>query len=120
MAALAKVTGRRVEEVAQVIPDPPPQPQPSLPPNPVQTPPPALPSPRDPWNYYGGFFDGPNFIPATSFSTRTIYVGGIAYSATFAGGQQFGPWISTALIKLYPDNHPLARTRIPEWDYFNW
>lgn len=117
MAALAKVTGRRVEEMAQVIPDPPPQPQPSTPPT---IPSPPRPPARDPWNYLGGMFVGNNFIGATNFTTRTIYVGGIAYSATFGGKTQLGAWISAALVKLYPDSHSLARTKIPEWDYFNW
>ena len=121
MAALVKVTGRRLETTALVVPDPPPQPQPSLPPNPV--PPPALPPPRDPWNYLGGIWLGDTFLNRSQYmeARRTLSVGRYVYTATFVAGKQVGAWYCRELLtKLYPDSHPLARTLIPEWDYFNW
>ena len=120
MAALVKVTGRRIEVIAQVIPDPPPAPPPSLPPATVSAPPPTNPPARDPWNHQGGIFVGPTFIPGTSIYERTITVSGWVYTALFSNGRQLGAWGNDALVKLYPDYHPQARTVIPEWDYFNW
>ena len=118
MAALVKVTGRRIEVIAQVIPDPPSAPPPSLPP--VAVPPPACPPARDPWNHQGGIFVGSTFISGASIYESTITVGGWVYTALFSNGRQLGAWGNDALVKLYPDYHPQARTVIPEWDYFNW
>ena len=117
MAALVKISGRRVETIIQEIPDPPPIPQPTTPPT---IPPPAYPPARDPWNYMGGFFSGGQFIAGNSLYKKTIFVGGFEYEGLFSNGKQIRAWVSDALVKLYPDWHYRARTRIPEWDYFNW
>ena len=122
MAALVKVSGRRVETIIQEIPDPPPIPKPTTPPT---IPPPADPPARDPWNYLGGVLTEDGFIPGRSFTTRTIevyipqYGQYLYFRGTFVGGKQYGAWINST-IKLYPDYHPQKRTLIPEWDYFNW
>lgn len=123
MAALVKVSGRRVEVITRVVPDPPRAPftiTPVTPGNAELIPPPADPPARDPWNYVGGFFQGDQFIAANTVYKKVITVSGNLYSASFSGSKQLSAWISTALVKLYPDYHPLARTVIPEWDYFNW
>ena len=117
MAALIKVSGRRVETIIQEIPDPPPVPQPTTPPT---IPPPAVPPARDPWNYMGGFFYGGQFIVGKTLYKKTIFVGDSKYEGLFSNGKQIGAWDSDALVKLYPDWHYMARTVIPEWDYFNW
>lgn len=123
MAALVKVTGRRIEVIAQVIPDPPSAPPPSLPPGPVAVPPPARPPARDPWIYLGGWDSPDGFTSGGRIITRTIEVrifgSYMQFTGMFAGSKQISAWRNTT-IKLYPDYHPQARTLIPEWDYFNW
>lgn len=120
MAALTKISGRVIKIIEHIIPDPPPV---------IPTPPPVIPRPpspppRDPWNYYGGFYMGSIFVPGNKIIRMTISVFVYGYTsefhAYFSNGTQLEAWINGALVKLYPDYHSMARTVIPEWDYFNW
>lgn len=119
MAALVKVTGRRVEVVDRVIPDPPRAPQPSTPTGYI--PPPPLPPAYVPWNLVGGFLLDSGYNVRNTLYEKTVTLSGSVYTGAFSSAAgQIGAWINEAKVKLYPDHHPLARTVIPERDYYNW
>lgn len=119
MAVLVKVTGRRVEVIDRVIPDPPRAPQPSTPTGYIPSP--TLPPRYVPWNLVGGFLLNSRLTTRNALYEKTLTLSGSVYTGLFGSGTgQIGAWINAAKVKLYPDQHPLARTVIPERDYYNW